>query len=81
MAPVAISDLGHVVGHIGGRPADSGFIWQDGTLVEIGTLPGFNGSEAMGVNNLGQVVGWVETDNSGTDYTRAFFGLITRCTT
>jgi len=39
-----------------------GFKWQNGVLTQLPTLGG-NISEAFGVNNLGQVVGFAETGN------------------
>jgi len=38
-----------------------GFVWQDGKMTPLPTLGGDNGV-ATGVNNLGQVVGWAETN-------------------
>jgi probable HAF family extracellular repeat protein len=39
-----------------------GFLWQEGTMTALPTLGGDNGV-ATGINNLGQVVGWAETDD------------------
>ena len=50
----AINDLGMVVGESGGHA----FVWTaTGGMQDLGTLPGFNGSVASAINNLGQVVG------------------------
>ena len=34
------------------------FLWQDGVMRDLGTLPGGFFSEAYGINDRGQVVGW-----------------------
>ena len=36
-------------------------IWQDGTMVDLGTLTGGTKSEAFDVNDSGDVVGWART--------------------
>ena len=33
------------------------FLWQDGTMIDLGTLDDLPTSEALGINNAGQVVG------------------------
>ncbi len=37
------------------------FLWQDGTMDDLGTLPGGDRSEAWDLNDLGEVVGWART--------------------
>jgi probable HAF family extracellular repeat protein len=37
-----------------------GFVWQNGLMIPLPTLGGYNGVAAS-ANNLGQVVGWAET--------------------
>ena len=53
-----INDRGQVVGHsmtaTGQRHA---FLWEDGVMTDLGTLPGSTNSNATGINNRGQVVG------------------------
>ena len=77
----AINDNAQVVGE-----ADTGdfethaFLWQSGTMIDLGTLGGAN-SSASGINDDGQVIGWsldanaskrafiitpVDTDDDGT---------------
>jgi probable HAF family extracellular repeat protein len=53
-----INERGQVVGESKKESGLSGaFLWQDGTMVELGTVPdaGLNG--ATGINNRGQIVG------------------------
>jgi len=37
------------------------FLWQNGAMTNLGTLPGGTRSEAYGINDLGQVVGYAWT--------------------
>lgn len=47
--PSDINDNGQIVG--------SQYLWESGTLTELGFLPGANATYAKGINNLGQIVG------------------------
>src|SRR6185369_10896802 len=47
------TDLGHAV------------LWSDGSVQDLGTLGTGFFSEAWGLNNLGQVVGWSYTNGGG----------------
>jgi probable HAF family extracellular repeat protein len=48
---------GQVVGFSDTLDATHAFLYGDGELADLGTLPGYTSSEAMGVNSCGQVVG------------------------
>src|SRR5207244_10248449 len=48
-----------------GNSGDHAFLWQNGVMTDLGTLPGSTSSTATAINNSGQVVG-----NSGN---HAFF--------
>jgi probable HAF family extracellular repeat protein len=48
----AVSDSGQVVGGNG-----HAVLYSSGTVLDLGTLPGFDGSGAYAINNSGQVVG------------------------
>ena len=64
-----INSRGQVVGWSNG---DSGtnhaFLWEDGKMTDLGTLPGSGGSMAKGINNRGQVVGYSGHADSGTNH-------------
>ena len=36
-------------------------LWQNNTITNLGTLPGYEYSEALGINDSGQVVGWARS--------------------
>ena len=62
ITPAAVNNLGQVVGTAtlsdGRRRA---FFWENGTLVNLGTFPGYPSSQAFSINNSGQVVGTCPT--------------------
>jgi probable HAF family extracellular repeat protein len=62
----AVNDLGHIVGW--GGPGSGAFLWEDGSLTDLGVLPGMTSSAAEGINASGQVVG---SSSNGSAY-RAF---------
>lgn len=60
-----VRDDGTVVGVLGVPTTDGPYaaLWQDGDVLELGTLPGGDFSRARAVNSLGQVVGeWGNED-------------------
>ncbi|QDU70061.1 hypothetical protein [Engelhardtia mirabilis] len=67
-AAFGLNDLGQVVGwsHVPGcitstgLPCRRGFLWTGGTLVDLGLLPGDDGSFARAINNAGLIVGTSE---------------------
>jgi probable HAF family extracellular repeat protein len=67
-AAADINDRNQVVGVA--HPKDSAgprhaYLWANGVAHDLGTLGGMN-SEAIAINNRGQVVGWAETPDGGT---------------
>ena len=49
----AINNRGHVVGSCNGSP----FVWEDGVLTLLPSLPGGDSAEAGGINRVGTIVG------------------------
>jgi probable HAF family extracellular repeat protein len=80
-AAIDLNDNGQVVGHAGFHgmhmllgPGHA-FLYDDAaaTMVDLGTLPGFQHSAASAVNNAGQVVGFAFSPVEGTaPFTQAF---------
>jgi probable HAF family extracellular repeat protein len=67
----ALNERGQVVGRSGEFP-NHAFLWQDGKMTDLGTLGGFE-SEALSINDRGQVVGEAEAkDAAGDDFSHAF---------
>lgn len=67
---VAINDVGKVVGTsetgaIGpdNRYLSHGFVWADGVMKDLGTLPGRTQSFAVGINNAGDITGGSYSDS------------------
>jgi probable HAF family extracellular repeat protein len=59
-----INERGQVVGYY--QTANGytrAFLWENGTPIDLGTLPGGNNSYALGINEAGQVVGYASTPN------------------
>jgi probable HAF family extracellular repeat protein len=66
ITPAAVNDVGQVVGTATLPDAsERAFFWENGTLVNLGTFPGYPSSKAFSINNSGQVVGTCPT---GTIY-------------
>jgi probable HAF family extracellular repeat protein len=56
----AINNLGQVVGQTTteqGNPGYRAYLWSDGQMSDLGTLPGDDYSDASGINDRGEVVG------------------------
>lgn len=70
-----INDAGVIVGSASVDSSDPGHavLWSGGSVQDLGTLSGGFFSEAYGVNRLGQVVGWADTnDGSSVAHTHGF---------
>lgn len=68
----AINDVGQVVGHadLPDGPGSHAFLWQEGTMRDLGSLDGYFGhSTAYDINNLGYVVGSTDVEE---DYAHPF---------
>jgi probable HAF family extracellular repeat protein len=48
------------------------FLYSDGTMQDLGTLPGAAFSTASGINNSGQVAGYSDYENTSPNHYRAF---------
>ena len=56
--PEAITDRGKFP-----RTFNHAFVWQNGKMTDLGTLPRYQASRAVAINNKGQIVGY--TTKSG----------------
>ncbi len=62
-AATGINDKGQVVGFASISSGDNhAFVWQDGTMKDLGTLSG-SFSYASGINNKEQIIGWAVTSS------------------
>jgi probable HAF family extracellular repeat protein len=62
-----INDRGQVVGYSSTASGEfHAFLWENGKMTDLGTLPGGVFSRALGINNRGQVVGWSDTASGET---------------
>ncbi len=55
--PTGINNRGQVVGGAPGLPGGGAFLWQNGVITDLGTVPGDVVSEAGSINDKGQVIG------------------------
>ena len=56
---ISINSLGQAVGEVlSTKDVSDALLWQNGTVTVLGTLPGFKGGSATGINDLGQVAGF-----------------------
>ena len=65
-----INNAGQVVGGVGSNGTFRAVMWQNGTEVDLGTLPGLKQCSASAINNAGQVVG--QCSNKGSTESHAF---------
>ena len=65
---MGINDHGQIVGASetnGFFPPPDAFLFENGVMEDLGTLPGFNPfSEALGINNHGEIVGSSDATNA-----------------
>jgi probable HAF family extracellular repeat protein len=60
-----INKRGQIVGRASlNTGAQHAFLWEDGVMRDLGTLPGGSFSEAYGINDRGQVIGWSTIDEA-----------------
>jgi probable HAF family extracellular repeat protein len=61
-APTALNDLGQVAGYLPSPSGTSVIVWQNGTVIDLGPLPGpYYSGHPNNLNNHGQVVGTIST--------------------
>jgi probable HAF family extracellular repeat protein len=53
----AVNNAGQVAGRLIPVAGDHAFLYSNGVLTDLGTLPGYEGSLALGINKASQVVG------------------------
>jgi uncharacterized membrane protein len=55
MSPIAINDRGQIIGAVDDRAV----LWEDGAVLDLGTLPGASSARAAAINFFGTIVGRV----------------------
>lgn len=64
-----INNRGQIVGVSTTSTGVHAILWENGTVTDLGTLPGHNYSEAFGINERGQIMGlsgmWTDDCNAG----------------
>ncbi|MDY7787485.1 DUF3466 family protein [Burkholderia ubonensis] len=69
-----INERGQVVGSANPatHPGRFAYLYQDGAVTDLGTLPGYTDSEALGINSNGQVVGFLSHGRGRHQFRSAF---------
>jgi probable HAF family extracellular repeat protein len=67
--PIAINNVGQIVGNAGNR---HGFLYSNGVTTDLGTLPGDSASAAVAINDSGQIVGYSYIYQGGVGNAHAF---------
>jgi probable HAF family extracellular repeat protein len=68
-----VNNLGQIVGSSAFERGGNGrgFLWEDGAMIDLGTIPGGHSSVALDINDLQQIVGYA--DNGGPDVEPMFW--------
>jgi probable HAF family extracellular repeat protein len=61
---LGINNKGQIVGYSPTSTTVHAVLWNNGSIKDLGTLPGGNSSKALGINRQGQVVGWSDDRNA-----------------
>lgn len=67
---LGINDSGQVVGesYLSGGSAEHGFLYQNGSIHDIGTFPTGRFSDAYGINKTGQITGYGDTNGQNCGF-------------
>jgi probable HAF family extracellular repeat protein len=69
---IGINDPGQVVANVVTASGEHAVLWQHGRMTDLGTLPGGRYSQAVGINDSGQVVGYADTGSDPFPSSHAF---------